>query len=321
MKRKVIQIAESTQLISLPRKWCKEMGLKKGDELEVLEDTDKIIITTGNNARIPENYTVSIDISGIGSQSKRIIGALYRAGYDEIHVKYSTQEELTHIYDLLRDGCIGFEIVEQGGNFVVIKKVSDALPEEFESILRRCFLHTITLSKECFDVCKNPDVKALAKVRMLDHTINKFVDFCERVMTKRFAPRNIPLYHIIEIVEHAADNFKELAIYSTRKKLRLQKELLEAFQQSVSFLEHAYELYYKFDVGKLKSFYQRRAELQQLLDRIEKRTDKDGVKMVTLLSVIIDDLWHLDSSLMEVHMRPEEKVQFLGPVKTREISS
>ena len=33
MKRKVIQIAESTQLISLPRRWAMKCNVKKGDEL------------------------------------------------------------------------------------------------------------------------------------------------------------------------------------------------------------------------------------------------------------------------------------------------
>ena len=33
MKRRVIQIGNSTQLISLPRKWAQQFGVKKGDEI------------------------------------------------------------------------------------------------------------------------------------------------------------------------------------------------------------------------------------------------------------------------------------------------
>ena len=39
MRRKVIQIAESTQLISLPRKWALKYNIKKGEELEIEENT------------------------------------------------------------------------------------------------------------------------------------------------------------------------------------------------------------------------------------------------------------------------------------------
>ena len=47
MKRKVIQIAESTQLVSLPRKWALKYGVKKGDEVDVLEEGNKIVVSTG----------------------------------------------------------------------------------------------------------------------------------------------------------------------------------------------------------------------------------------------------------------------------------
>jgi len=35
MRRKVIQIAGSTKIISLPNKWCKEFNINKGDEINV----------------------------------------------------------------------------------------------------------------------------------------------------------------------------------------------------------------------------------------------------------------------------------------------
>ena len=44
MKRKVIQIADSTQLVSLPRKWTIKNGIKKGDELEIVEKGPKLIV-------------------------------------------------------------------------------------------------------------------------------------------------------------------------------------------------------------------------------------------------------------------------------------
>ena len=45
MKRKVIQIADSTQLISLPRKWSLAHGIKKGDELEITEKGRQLTVS------------------------------------------------------------------------------------------------------------------------------------------------------------------------------------------------------------------------------------------------------------------------------------
>ena len=46
MKRSVIQIANSTQLISLPRKWSLKFNIQKGDELEVEEEGNKLLSKT-----------------------------------------------------------------------------------------------------------------------------------------------------------------------------------------------------------------------------------------------------------------------------------
>lgn len=59
--RKVIQIANSTQLISLPRKWTQKYGVKKGDELEVVEDGSKVIISTEKGQ---ESGNIEVDITG-----------------------------------------------------------------------------------------------------------------------------------------------------------------------------------------------------------------------------------------------------------------
>ena len=62
MKRKVIQIANSTQLISLPREWAKKYNIKKGDELEIEAKGNKLEICCEKDIEL-EN--ISINISGL----------------------------------------------------------------------------------------------------------------------------------------------------------------------------------------------------------------------------------------------------------------
>ena len=61
MKRKVIQIAESTQLISLPRKWAIENNIRKGDELEIEIKPNSLVVTTTTER---EPLAVNVDLSG-----------------------------------------------------------------------------------------------------------------------------------------------------------------------------------------------------------------------------------------------------------------
>ena len=68
MKRRVIQIAESTQLVSLPRKWAKKYNIKKGDELEVEIEGSSVRITTDNVIEVTKKaLQIGIDAAYAGN--------------------------------------------------------------------------------------------------------------------------------------------------------------------------------------------------------------------------------------------------------------
>jgi bifunctional DNA-binding transcriptional regulator/antitoxin component of YhaV-PrlF toxin-antitoxin module len=75
MKRKVIQIAQSTQLISLPRKWAKKFGIKKGDELEVEEKGSSVTVSTSKDI---EAEKVTIKFDETKKFLKRPLSTLYK---------------------------------------------------------------------------------------------------------------------------------------------------------------------------------------------------------------------------------------------------
>ena len=60
MGRKVIQIADSTQLISIPRAWGRKYNIKKGDELEVVEKDNMLEIST---KREDQEMEITLDVS------------------------------------------------------------------------------------------------------------------------------------------------------------------------------------------------------------------------------------------------------------------
>ena len=60
MKRKVIQLAHSTAVISLPSKWVKKYGVKKGDEIEVGEEESRLIVTAEQTGS-PKKQEIEVD--------------------------------------------------------------------------------------------------------------------------------------------------------------------------------------------------------------------------------------------------------------------
>ncbi len=256
MKRKVIQIADSTQLISLPRKWAQKYNIKKGDELEVEEDGGRVIVSTQRSDRVE-----SIDLDVVGIESKmirRLIAALYKSGFDEFRIHYSASEELQSVQTVVKNTCLGFEIVEQTKDTVVIRKVTAAIYEGFPPLFRRTFLFLISMANESLRAITERKINLLKDVIQMDSNVNKLTDFCRRILNKEehsHFKRSPPVYYIAEQLEKIGDEYKSICIYlAERKSMKLGKDSLQIYKEVNKLLESFYALFYKFDLDMINDF-------------------------------------------------------------------
>ena len=134
MKRSVIQIANSTQLISLPRKWALKYGIKKGDELEVEEQGNKLYIGT---EKTQESGNIEVDITGLDRDSFMfLIRILYIRGYNEIKLIFSNPTKNHHrlgkkvkvISEIHTEvnRLTGIEVIQQREDFCILKVLSES---------------------------------------------------------------------------------------------------------------------------------------------------------------------------------------------------
>ena len=157
IKRSVIQVANSTQLISLPRKWSQQYNIKKGDELEVEEQGNKLVVSTEKDLHL---QNISIDVTGLDRTSILYhILTLYKRGYDEItvsfkepyttHFRTSERKTVSSVLHDVVSRLTGFEIIQQKETFCVIREITEPTTREFESALRRVF---ILINDACADI-------------------------------------------------------------------------------------------------------------------------------------------------------------------------
>src|SRR3989344_5851925 len=112
MKRKVIQLAEKTLVVSLPSKWARAYNVRKGDEVEVGEAGSKLTISP--QSELVEEKT-ELDVRGLDLEvSRRALGAIFKAGYDEVNVTFEDMKELNKIQEVVREEFIGFEVMNLG---------------------------------------------------------------------------------------------------------------------------------------------------------------------------------------------------------------
>jgi phosphate uptake regulator len=265
MRRKVIQIAESTQLISLPRKWAKEHNIKKGEELEVIPDGDVVIINSKSDVPIPLEK-MEFDISGCQTMVSRIVGAIYRKGVDELKLTYDDPALLGEVDKALNKDTVGFEMLEQGNNYCVIKYVAGNI-EEFNSILRRIFLLLNNMADETAEAFRTSQYARLKNLAFLEESNNRFTTICKRYLNKN---KNLgvsavgPTYHIIAQLEKIADQYKYLCQHSynlDKANIKINKDVLQTFMLANTLIRTYYELYYKFDKEKILKIKEIRSKI------------------------------------------------------------
>ena len=121
MKRNVILMGGKTYVLSLPHSWVKKYGIKKGEELDVEERGNQVIVST---ERSSDGGEIEVDFSALNEMIGRAVGGLYKAGYDKVRVKFETKEQLQKIEETLHRTCVGFQITKQDENYVLIECLS-----------------------------------------------------------------------------------------------------------------------------------------------------------------------------------------------------
>lgn len=263
MKRRIIQIADSTQLVSLPRAWTKHYGTKKGDEVEVIEMGNKVIVSTEKSMG---GEKVELDAEKIGRFLNRAVAALYKSGYDEVHLRFRHSQAIAGLASFLDRMLLGFEIMDQGETYCTIRSISHGMDSEFEPILRKVFLVNLAISKTAVEMLADYKDRSY-DILTLEQTSNKFSNLSERLMNRRgynnYRKTNF-IYCIIWEMEKIADEYKYLALHLSKNppKSSLKDTAVHKLIESVAeLLKNFYTLFYKFEETLVAQIAQERERI------------------------------------------------------------
>ncbi|MBN1644651.1 AbrB/MazE/SpoVT family DNA-binding domain-containing protein [Candidatus Woesearchaeota archaeon] len=311
MRRKVIQIGDSTQLVSLPRQWAKEHGIKKGDELELSTYKNKIVISTEKEA---EDESVTIDITDLDRTSLMfLIRALYKKGYDEITLLFNKQ--LTEYYRINEDITIisaihkevnrltGIEIVQQKENLCKLKSISKTDGKELNNMIRRTFILLLDAAKDVIDAAKNGDPILLETIEEKHDTLTKFISYCLRIINKKKTEdKNTHfLYHIIATMDKITDILKNCSRELKGFNKKVKKESSEILDKAYTSFEKYYELFYKYNHETARKLSENKENVINLLIAL---SGKVPVQELLLLSNMNQTL-ELFRDLVESRMAME----------------
>ncbi len=274
MKRKIIQLAKTTYVVSLPLKWVKSHGVKKKEEVEVTEEGSKISISL-SDVKEPQLMKASIDVRGMGRRiAEWSIAAVYKRGFDEIKVYYEAGQ-LRFILDYVKDMLLGFFVTEQAEDYCILKSVSKESGAEFDNLLRRSFLVGLELAESSLALSKKGKNEAVGDLLHLEKTNNQLTLTCQRFVRKGLVKENAnELFLIAWHLENVVDDYRDLCKFIiSNPKLKLRNGLLEIYSEVNAFFRGYYAVFYKFDLKQLNELDQKGSEIMKIINALGKKED------------------------------------------------
>ena len=307
----MIQIANSTQLISLPRKWSQKYNIRKGDELEIEEQGNKLFIGISKE---PNLNGIEIDVTPLNrTMILYYLQNLYRMGYDEIKVKFNDpitkhlrkNENVTIISVLHKEAnrLIGYEIIQQRENFAIIKDISTTSIKEFDNVLRRIFLLLDDVSSDLIQGAKNNNKTLLETIEEKHDSITKFISYCLRLLNKYGYPdykKTLVLYHILATLDRVVDFYK----YSARDMLKFHNKLNDKTIRLFEMIDEEVKLFtkffFKFDLAQADELYKRRNHYTFVLNQQNTKIPPGELVLISKLGQVLELLLEMQVARMGI---------------------
>jgi phosphate uptake regulator len=225
----------------------------------------------------------------------RLISSVYRAGYNEVKISFE-DKSFRDVYtaftyntiQVLKDGdeeqlspleaiqslvnrFIGFEIIEQKTHYCIIKDLGNTNPKEFDNTLRRIFLLLQTMSEAVLTNLKEGKKEELKGVHIIDTNIDRFEDFCLRVLNKEGYSdfkKTSAMYSLIFVLEMVGDEFKKLGLHLLNFKKPKNKNIIKFATYSDNMLRTFYDLYYNFSNEKAEQVYKIDKDYADLFEKV-----------------------------------------------------
>jgi phosphate uptake regulator len=166
--RRVQSTGRGSFIISLPKDWVQDIGLKRGSEIAFNVQPDKSLVliprkiremgAESDEAKLKE-YCVNVDPKEGSESTLRMIRALYAIGADIIRVRFKSAEDAekykTEIKNFARDNFLGSEIIDETPVEVTLQILIRHSEFSIEKAVRRMAIVALSANKDAIAALKN----------------------------------------------------------------------------------------------------------------------------------------------------------------------
>ena len=281
MKRKLVKQGAATLMVSLPSKWIRQNKLDKGDEVSLEEDNQNLVIKVSEETK--KEQKAKIDVSDFFPLTNVVLIDLYIKGVDELEITFDKPEIVQDYQKRTINELIGFEIIKQTHNSILLKDITGESSQEIDAIIKRIFFIINSMVEELIEAIEKK--QSMGPIIDIDTSVNKFVNFCLRILNKRGYPENkktTHFYGIVRQLEEVGDSYKEIA-EAIKNGEKTDKNQLEIIRETRKFLEIFQEALFSYTQEKAVEFARKYESLKL---KIKDKSPMDFLILNLIKSII-----------------------------------
>jgi phosphate uptake regulator len=245
--RKLQYTGGSSYIVSLPKKWIQDLGLKQGDHVVILRQGNSTLqIAPASKRPIKEQKEATIEVSKDNNPyfiARKLI-ALYFLGFNVINV-VSKEDRLIAdqrevIKNIIRRVLMGTEIIADSATGITLQVLINLLDLSVDTAFKRMLLITKSMYRDTVLSLKENNIELAEEVVKSDDEVDRFSFYIVRqlkiaikneYLLKEIGleePRNCLGYRLIaKSVERVADHAVKIAKDVIEMHQPLNKDIVE----------------------------------------------------------------------------------------------
>lgn len=313
--RRVQLSGGSTYIVSLPKSWAKNTGIKPGDYVRLIPQPDNsLLIVPGKEKKEEKTSEFLIDASQMVNSENiaREFIACYLVGYDTIHLKFGSKssEHRAYIKDVIRRKLVGVEVIDESAHYITARCLLGHVEFPVKDALSRMHVMALSMHKDAITALKERDLSLAHDIAQRDDEVDRLYFFVVRQLKMAIenrliineigltSPRDCLGYRVVaksieRIADHAARIAKTIPdmTYKTIPS-NIASLITKISELSAKICQDAMKALYQLSVKKANEAVQRIGEIAKLEEKAIKLIleSKLHVTAVTGLRLILESI-------------------------------
>lgn len=283
MKRKIIRQGNNTLTITLPKVWTNDYNINQGDEINLELRGSTLILCADGILSCPKQTK---DISKLTSILPLVLLSLYRKGYDEIELRFENPQLVIFMHNLLNK--IGYNIIDHGKNWCLIKALSEVDGLDFDEMLRKLFLSIKLKLEKIAEAVNKKEVYSLQGILAMSGIPSNITNFCYRLLSKRKLKKPEKTLYYQSIVTNLENLDIQLnLLINLLSNIHLQinsEQLFKSFKEFEELYSYYYSSHFNSGLENFSSLINRKSLLHENINIMANQFNRDEGKIFLLLN-------------------------------------